>query len=208
MTTVPPPLPSLSPSLSDNSTLPSAPPPASSAPDAGFPSIDSLDGPSFPQPQVNITDVEPESEVDKEMDQFQSSYPDVDDLLPAELKPVPIASNFTYGSSPYSPGPSTPAPAQASARPASPESEHVVAWRAKQAEEIKKRDEKSKEVREEKVRKAERDIDAFYEEYNKGKEQAIKENKCVPPPPPFTPSSPHLSLLIRSSRAYTRHRKP
>lgn len=124
------------------------------------------------------------------MDQFQSSYPDVDDLLPAELKPVPIASNFTYGSSPYSPGPSTPAPLQASARPASPESEHIVAWRAKQAEEIKKRDEKSKEVREEKVRKAERDIDAFYEEYNKGKEQAIKENKCVPPLPPLTPSRP------------------
>lgn len=98
-----------------------------------------------------------------------------------------MVSNYQYGSSPYSPGPSSSPQPQASsssaagARPASPESEAITSWRARQQEEIAKRDEKSKREREERVAKAEKGIDSFYEDYNKGKEQAIKENKCVPP---------------------------
>lgn len=60
---------------------------------------------------------------------------------------------------------------------------HVIfprAWREKQAEEIRKRDEASKAKREETVAKAERAIDQFYEEYATKKERAIRENKCVP----------------------------
>ena len=51
------------------------------------------------------------------------------------------------------------------------------AWREKQAEEIKKRDEASAARRQETISKAERAIDQFYEEYNAKKERNIKENK-------------------------------
>lgn len=57
------------------------------------------------------------------------------------------------------------------------DTEPIKAWKAKQAEEIKKRDERDREKREELKGKAERDIDAFYERYNKEKEKTIRENK-------------------------------
>lgn len=64
-------------------------------------------------------------------------------------------------------------------------------WRERQAEEIRNRDEASKAKRQETISKAERAIDAFYEDYNKKKERNIKENKCVsqsllPQPGPLT----------------------
>ena len=55
----------------------------SAGPDAGFPSIDSFDRPA---PQVNITGVEADNEADAELDKFQAEYPDVDELMPSELK--------------------------------------------------------------------------------------------------------------------------
>lgn len=50
-------------------------------------------------------------------------------------------------------------------------------WREKQAAEIKARDEASKERRQETITKAEKAIDAFYDEYAKKKERAIRDNK-------------------------------
>lgn len=57
------------------------------------------------------------------------------------------------------------------------DTEPIKAWRAKQAEEIKGRDEKDRKRREEMKDKAEKGIDAFYEEYNRVKERNIRENK-------------------------------
>ena len=50
-------------------------------------------------------------------------------------------------------------------------------WREKQEEAIKARDAASKEKRQETIAKAERAIDAFYEEYAHKKERNIRENK-------------------------------
>jgi hypothetical protein len=50
-------------------------------------------------------------------------------------------------------------------------------WRAKQQEEIRRRDEASEQRREETIAKAERAIDKFYEDYNATKEKNIKANK-------------------------------
>jgi hypothetical protein len=52
-------------------------------------------------------------------------------------------------------------------------------WREKQAEEIKARDEAAKVKRQETISKAERAIDAFYEEYTAKRTKTISENKQV-----------------------------
>ena len=52
-------------------------------------------------------------------------------------------------------------------------------WREKQEEAIKARDAASKAKRQETIVKAERAIDAFYEEYTRKKERNIRENKWV-----------------------------
>ena len=52
-------------------------------------------------------------------------------------------------------------------------------WREQQEEAIKARDAASKEKRQEAIAKAERAIDAFYEEYARKKERNIRENKWV-----------------------------
>lgn len=57
------------------------------------------------------------------------------------------------------------------------DTEPIKAWRAKQAEEIKRRDEDDKKRRDEMSDKAEKWIDGFYEDYNKVKERNIRENK-------------------------------
>lgn len=57
------------------------------------------------------------------------------------------------------------------------DTEPIRQWREKQAEEIKKRNEAGKAKREELASKAEKQIDDFYENYNKEKEQTIRENK-------------------------------
>lgn len=53
------------------------------------------------------------------------------------------------------------------------------AWREKQAEEIRARDERSKAKREETIVAAEKAIDDFYNSYNNEKEKNISRNKCV-----------------------------
>lgn len=57
------------------------------------------------------------------------------------------------------------------------DTEPIKAWRAKQAEEIKRRDEEDRKRRDEMSDKAEKWIDGFYEDYNKVKERNIRENK-------------------------------
>jgi len=57
------------------------------------------------------------------------------------------------------------------------EPEVIREWREKQEEAIKARDATSKAKRQETVAKAERAIDAFYEEYARKKERNIRENK-------------------------------
>lgn len=52
-------------------------------------------------------------------------------------------------------------------------------WREKQEDAIKARDAASKAKRQETIVKAERAIDAFYEEYARKKERNIRENKWV-----------------------------
>lgn len=52
-------------------------------------------------------------------------------------------------------------------------------WREKQEEAIKARDAASKAKRQETIAKAERAIDAFYEDYAHKKERNIRENKWV-----------------------------
>ena len=56
---------------------------------------------------------------------------------------------------------------------------HPREWREKQEEAIKARDAASKAKRQETIAKAERAIDAFYEDYARRKERNIRENKCV-----------------------------
>lgn len=99
-----------------------------------------------------------------------------------------------YGTSPYGP-PSTASPVAPKPRSAASilppptfsnllpsaeeDTEPIKAWREKQAEEIKKRDARDQERRDEMSGKAEKDIDEFYVEYNKMKERNIRENKWV-----------------------------
>lgn len=53
------------------------------------------------------------------------------------------------------------------------------AWKAKQKERIKARDDASELKRQETIKKAEEAIDSFYAEYNAKKEKNIAENKFV-----------------------------
>lgn len=52
-------------------------------------------------------------------------------------------------------------------------------WREKQAAEIQARDEASKARRQETILKAEKAIDAFYEDYASKKQKTIRDNKYV-----------------------------
>lgn len=103
-------------------------------------------------------------------------------------KPVFNALQSTpYGASPYAaPQPQRssilPPPAFANTlQPSQEDSEPIRAWREKQSEEIKARDERDRSRRDDLKNKAEKDIDRFYEDYNKQKERNIRENKWVFP---------------------------
>jgi hypothetical protein len=91
-----------------------------------------------------------------------------------------------YGASPYPVAAPKPRSAQSILPPPTfsniitsteDETEPIKAWRAKQAEEIKQRDEADRARREEMTDKAEKAIDQFYEGYNQMKEKNIRENK-------------------------------
>ncbi|KAL1405888.1 Clathrin light chain [Vanrija albida] len=129
---------------------------------------------------------------DVEREKFEASFPDLsgdlDGVGAAAPKPVFNAlSAQPYGSSPYPP---TAAPQPRSAQSILPppqfantlpeteeDTEPIRAWRERQAEEIKKRNEADKVKRDEMANKAEKAIDQFYEDYNKEKEKNIRENK-------------------------------
>lgn len=103
-------------------------------------------------------------------------------------KPVFNALQSTpYGASPYAaPQPQRssilPPPTFANTlQPSQEDSEPIRAWREKQSEEIKARDERDRSRRDDLKNKAEKDIDRFYEDYNKQKERNIRENKWVSP---------------------------
>jgi hypothetical protein len=105
-------------------------------------------------------------------------------LRPQPAKPIFNPSPQPYGASPYPPSQPTqsrsilPAPQFQNILPTQQEdTEPIKAWRAKQAEEIKRRDEKDRARRDEMKDKAEKNIDSFYEDYNRAKERNIRENK-------------------------------
>lgn len=75
------------------------------------------------------------------------------------------------------------------------------AWREKQAEEIKQRDEASKAKRQEIISKAEAAIDQFYEDYAAKKERSIRENKYI-----FFVVSPNGLLMMCQMSIGTRRR--
>lgn len=57
------------------------------------------------------------------------------------------------------------------------DSEPIRAWKERQKEEIRQRDENSKRKKEETILKAEESIDKFYERYNEDKKKSIIKNK-------------------------------
>jgi len=113
-----------------------------------------------------------------ELDKFTSEFPELDHQ--AVLSPPPV--NQIQSSTPTF----APRPTQSAALSNAPVLQHtaeeeepevIKQWRAKQQEEIRKRDEASDARREEAIAKAERAIDKFYEDYNATKEKNIKANK-------------------------------
>ncbi|WWD16974.1 hypothetical protein CI109_101408 [Kwoniella shandongensis] len=140
--------------------------------------------------EVRVTGVSGTGE-DQDREQFESQFPDLSGEVGYEAAPKPVFDAMSaqpYGASPYPP---TAAPKPRSAQSILPpptfnnilpssteeETEPIKAWRAKQSEEIKKRDEADQKRREEMSNKAEKAIDQFYEDYNKMKERNIRENK-------------------------------
>ncbi|KAL4068654.1 clathrin light chain-domain-containing protein [Scleroderma yunnanense] len=159
-------------SLDGEGDVPSLPTMTAPPVPAGF-SFDDFGSP----PRASYTDVKVTG--DDEIDKFEGQFPDIDVGKP--LSPPPATSRPTFGTAP----PFAPRP-QPSALSATPilnqhldddESEPIRAWREKQAEELKARDEASKAKRQETISKAEGAIDQFYEEYASKKERAIRENK-------------------------------
>lgn len=136
---------------------------------------------------------------DEDMEQFESSFPDLSGEVGYEAPPKPVFNALgaqPYGASPYPPaaggsaqqtqsrGPAfggssiLPAPPMQNTLPATQEdTEPIRQWREKQAEEIKRRDEADRKRRDEMKDKAEKQIDLFYDDYNKMKEKNIRENK-------------------------------
>ncbi|WVR06747.1 hypothetical protein IAU60_003782 [Kwoniella sp. DSM 27419] len=171
-----------------------APPAAAKSPSPppgpqGIDAFPSLDSPAVGGSEVRVTGVAGTGE-DEDRAQFESQFPDIGGEVGYEAPPKPVFNALSaqpYGASPYPP---TSAPQPRSAQSILPpptfnnilptaeeDSEPIRAWREKQAEDIKKRDEADKKRRDEMSNKAEKAIDAFYEDYNKMKERNIRENK-------------------------------
>ncbi|WVQ67437.1 uncharacterized protein L199_005635 [Kwoniella botswanensis] len=172
------------------SPAPPAEAPKPASPPKGIDSFPSLHSPSIGGGEVRVTGVAGTGE-DEDRAQFESQFPDLSGEVGYEAPPKPVFNALSpqpYGASPY---PATAAPKPRSAQSILPpptfnnilpsnseeESEPIKAWREKQAEQIKKRDEEDKKRRDEMANKAEKAIDSFYEDYNKMKERNIRENK-------------------------------
>lgn len=151
----------------------------------GIDAFPSLDSPGIGGSEVRVTGVAGTGE-DADREKFESAFPDLSGEVgyDAPAKPVFNALQSTpYGASPYAaPQPQRssilPPPAFANTlQPSQEDSEPIRAWREKQSEEIKARDERDRSRRDDLKNKAEKDIDRFYEDYNKQKERNIRENK-------------------------------
>ncbi|KAF8648543.1 hypothetical protein AX16_006247 [Volvariella volvacea WC 439] len=111
---------------------------------------------------------------DDEIEKFESEFPEID--IP-QAPPKPQAT-FTATTFAPRPQPSALANTPILNQPLPEDEPEVIkAWREKQVEEIKARDEASKAKRQETISKAENAIDEFYEDYAKKKERNIQENK-------------------------------
>lgn len=155
-----------------------------------FPALDSSSGSGFGGGngnEVRITGYGGGGdEGDREREKFEESFPDIGGsggealtAIPYGATPYPTQSYTqqpTSTSNAYSYQSVLPAPAFTSTQ-VEEDSEPIKAWKERQREEIKKRDEESARKKEEMVLKAEKAIDAFYEKYNETKERSIRENK-------------------------------
>ncbi|WVF71106.1 hypothetical protein IAT40_005903 [Kwoniella sp. CBS 6097] len=172
-----------------DSPAPAAPAKQPSPQPQGIDAFPSLDSGNAGSSEIRITGVAGTGE-DEDRAQFENQFPDLSNEIGYEAAPKPVFNALSpqpYGSSPYPP---TAAPKPRSAQSILPppefnnilpsaeeDTEPIRAWREKQAEEIKKRDQADKERRDEMSNKAEKAIDQFYEDYNKMKERNIRENK-------------------------------
>ncbi|KAH9965397.1 clathrin light chain [Russula dissimulans] len=161
-------------SLNGDSDFPTFTPPRSPPPPAGPFDLDAF-GSSAPAPAraVRVTGHDEDDDIGK----FESEFPELD--VPQAVDPPP--SQPTFGAvPPFAPRPQ---PSALSATPIftqpidAEEPAVIRQWRENQAEEIKKRDERSKTRRQETISKAERAIDQFYEDYNGMRKRQIRDNK-------------------------------
>ncbi|KAJ7350638.1 clathrin light chain-domain-containing protein [Mycena albidolilacea] len=125
----------------------------------------------FEAPRETVVKVTGDDEIEK----FSSEFPDI------EIPTSPPVQQFGQQQPTF--GAPRPQPSVYSSTPiltqelVEDEPQVIKDWREKQAAEIKARDEASKERRQETITKAEKAIDAFYDEYAKKKERAIRDNK-------------------------------
>ncbi|KAK7057649.1 clathrin light chain [Favolaschia claudopus] len=131
--------------------------------------------PDFDAPRDTVVKVTGDDEIEK----FSSEFPDIE--VPVS-PPVQQPSLFGQQQQPTFGAP-RPQPSVYSSTPIltqeleEDEPQVIKDWREKQAAEIKARDEASKARRQETITNAEKAIDAFYDEYAKKKERAIRDNK-------------------------------
>ncbi|KAJ6497543.1 clathrin light chain [Mycena sanguinolenta] len=122
----------------------------------------------FEEPRETVVKVTGDDEIEK----FSNEFPDID--VPQSMFGQPQQPTF---------GAPRPQPSVYSSTPIltqeieMDEPQVIKDWREKQAAEIQARDEASKARRQETITQAEKDIDAFYDEYAKKKERAIRDNK-------------------------------
>ncbi|OWT36894.1 clathrin light chain [Cryptococcus neoformans] len=178
-----------SPAVEPESTPAKPPTPQPQGIDA-FPDIDT---PAVDGTQIRVTGAAGTGE-DEDVMKFESAFPDLSGETGSQPAPKPVFNALSpqpYGASPYPPAATAAAAAPRSPHPsilpaptfnnilptADEDTEPIKAWRARQAEEIQKRDESDKKRRDEMSDKAEKAIDQFYEDYNKMKEKNIRENK-------------------------------
>ncbi|SCV72621.1 BQ2448_4158 [Microbotryum intermedium] len=115
-----------------------------------------------------------------ELAAFEQDYPEIE--IPSQQQNGYNASLSNNNLFQSSQSPSAPVFQQSgathNATPSSEQdSEFIQSWRAKQREEIARREEASKAKREETIVKAQHAIDNFYKEYNQKKEKNIAANK-------------------------------
>jgi len=152
------------PDISLDGDIPSVPAAAARSNSDFF--LDEFDAP--PETIVKVTG-------DDEIEKFSSEFPDID--VGPQSPPIQQQQQQpTFGAP-------RPQPSVYSSTPIltqqleEDEPQVIKDWREKQAAEIKARDEASKARRQETIIKAEKAIDAFYEDYASKKQKTIRDNK-------------------------------